>query len=169
MTAFRPRYVLLLSASCLFLAGCSPPATSAVSNSAKAAAQQTQESKPLTACQLVTAAEMALLLGGPVTAQAGTANGRTSCNYRAVNGSSPNAELTIDWGAGEGGMLGAGLANSQEPGLADPLVGLGERAVSMGPAIMIKRGDDLVTIMLSGVDDPMGSIRGIYAILDKRM
>ena len=161
--------MLLMSASFLLLAGCSPSSKTGAAESPKAAAQPAPEPKQLTACEMVTAAEMTVLLGGPVTAQAGPTNGQTSCNYRAVNGSSPYAELKIEWGSGEGGMMGASFANSQEPGLADPLAGLGERAVSMGPAIMIKRGEDLVTVMLSGVDDRMPSVRGIYALVDKRM
>ena len=169
MITLHPSHLLLLSASSLFLAGCSPPSANPVTESAKAAAQPAPEPKQLSACEMVTAAEMTVLLGGSVTAQDGPTNGQTSCNYRAVNGNSPNAELKIEWGSGEGGMIGAGLANSQEPGLADPLAGLGERAVSMGPAIMIKRGEDLVTIMLSGVDDRMPAVKGIYALVDKRM
>ena len=169
MIALHPSHLLLLSASCLFLAGCSPPSANPVAESAKAAAQQEPEPKQLTACEMVTAADMTALLGGAVTAQDGPTNGKTSCNYRAVNGGSLNAELTIEWGSGEGGMMGAGLANSQEPGLADPLAGLGDLAVSMGPAIMIKRGEDLVTILLSGVDDRMPAVKGIYALVDKRM
>jgi hypothetical protein len=169
MIALRPNHMLMLSASFLLLAGCSPPSTHAAAESAKAAAQPAPEPKQSTACEMVTAAEMAVLLGGSVTAQAGPTNGQTSCIYKPVSDSGPAAELKIEWGSGEGGMLGAGLANSQEPGLADPLAGLGDRAVSMGPAIMIKRGDDLVTILLSGVDDRMPPVRGIYALVDKRM
>ncbi len=169
MTANRRVDLLLVSASFLLLAGCSPSSTTGAAEPAKAAAQPAPEPKQLTACEMVTAAEMTALLGGPVTAQDGPTNGKTSCNYRAVNGISPYAELTIEWGSGEGGMMGAGLANSQEPGLADPLAGLGDLAVSMGPAIMIKRGEDLVTILLSGVDDRMPAVKGIYALVDKRM
>ncbi len=169
MITLHPSHLLLLSASCLFLAGCSPPSTNAVAESAKAAAQPAPEPKQLTACEMVTAAEMTALLGGAVTAQDGPTNGQTSCNYRDVSGGARNADLKIEWGSGEGGMMGAGLANSQEPGLADPLSGLGDLAVSMGPAIMIKRGEDLVTILVSGVDDRMPAVRGIYALVDKRM
>ena len=34
---------------------------------------------------------------------------------------------------------------------------------------MIKRGEDLVTILLSGVDERMPAVKGIYALVDKRM
>jgi hypothetical protein len=160
---------LLLSASFLLLAGCSPHSTDGAAESTQAAPQTAREPKQLTACEMVTAAEMTALLGGPVSAQPGPSNGQTSCTYMPVTGISPYAELKIEWGSGEGGMMGAGLANAHEPGLANALEGLGDQAMSMGPAVMIKRGDDLVTIVLSGVEDMTPHVKAIYALVDKKM
>jgi hypothetical protein len=161
MTALRLNK-LLLSASFLLIAGCSK-------HSAGEMEQPVSGKKQLTACEMVSAAEMTALLGGPVTVQPGPSNGQTSCTYMPVTGISPYAELKIEWGSGEGGMMGANLANAHEPGLADPLAGLGDQAVNMGPAVMIKRGDDLVTIVLSGVDNVIPDVKAIFALVDKRM
>ena len=156
-------------ASILVLAGCSQHSAGGAADSIAPATPPPAESKQLSACEMVTAVEMTALLGGPVTAQDGPTNGQTSCIYKAVNGISPYAELKVEWGSGEGGMMGAGLANAHEPGLTDPLAGLGDQAVSVGPAVMIKRGDDLVTVILSGVDDVIPHIKAIFALVDKRM
>ena len=52
-----------------------------------------------------------------------------------------------------------------EPGLADPLAGIGDQAVQAGPMLLIRRGEDLITLTLSGVDEDWATVA--KAILDR--
>jgi hypothetical protein len=169
MMTLRGNCLLMLSASLWLLSGCAPHSNAEAAAAPHAAAQTAPEPKQSSACEMVTAAEMTVLLGGSVSAHPGPTNGQTSCTYTAVSGASPYAELKVEWGSGEGGMVAAGLLNAHEPGITDPLAGVGDQAVSIGPTAMIKRGDDLVTIILSGVDDVFPHVKAIYALVDKRM
>jgi hypothetical protein len=172
MNAGRLSCVLLTIWSLMICGACTPKqetAANAAGASAAASPAPEPEKKSLTACEMVTAAEMSALLGGAVTAQNGPTNGQTACTYNPVAGISPYAELKVEWGSGEAAMMGASFANAHEPGLAEQSDGLGDQAVSVGPATMIRRGDDLVTVTLSGVDDIDARIRSIYALVDKRM
>jgi hypothetical protein len=169
MMTSRGNCLLTLSASLGLLSGCAPHTNTEATAPSQAAAQSAPEPKQSSACEMVTAAEMTALLGGAVSAHPGPTNGQTSCTYTAVSGASPYAELKVEWGSGEGGMAAAGILNAHEPGITDPLAGVGDQAVSIGPAAMIKRGDDLVTIVLSGVDDVIPHVKAIYSVLDKRM
>ncbi len=108
---------------------------------------------------------MSAILGAPVTAEGDDRTGQTKCTYSAVQGSSPYAELQLSWGDGEAGMAGAGLAG---PGVANPYAGLGDRAASAGPMLLIKRGPDLITLVMSGVD-MRATAKQIYDILDQRL
>lgn len=128
-----------------------------------------QEATP-TACTLITAAEMTAILGGAVTAEADDRLGQTECIYSSTQDFGPYAELQLSWGDGEAGMAGAGMAGSQlGPGIVNPYAGLGDQATSVGPMLLIKRGEDLIEIVLSGVDDTSGKARQIYEMLDKRL
>jgi hypothetical protein len=66
-------------------------------------------------------------------------------------------------------MQGVGFLNKHEPGVADPYAGIGDQAVAMGPSVMIKTGEDLVTIQLSGIDDVPGTIKKIFNTAKPRM
>jgi len=66
-------------------------------------------------------------------------------------------------------MLGAGLASRAHPGVTDPLAGVGDQAVMMGPAAMIRTGNDLVTIVLSGVESPIAKVRAIFSVAKPRI
>jgi hypothetical protein len=116
---------------------------------------------------MIPADEMSRLLGGAVTAQPRGASG--ACTYSSASGVSPYAELRIDPGDGAAAMAGAGLVAGKEPGAADPLAGLGDEAVEAGPLVLIRRGKDLVSITVSGVDDGLARIKAVYAVIDSRM
>ena len=58
-------------------------------------------------------------------------------------------------------MAGAGFAGKHEPGLTSPYDGIGDQAVAAGPALFIRTGDDLVTLVFSGVKDPRTVARKI--------
>lgn len=112
---------------------------------------------------------MSTILGGAVKAEAEDRPTQTSCTYTAASGISPYAELKVTWGDGEVGMMGAGLARRLEPGLTDPLAGLGDQASSMGTGFMIRTGEDLITVVFSGVDEPVEKAKRIVATMRPRM
>ncbi len=111
------------------------------------------------ACTLVSAAEMSAILGSPVEAQAPKP---AKCIYQPASGASPYVEFSVDWGDGAAGMAGVGFASAHEPGLTSPYDGLGDQAVAVGPALMIRTGEDLVTIVFSGVDDVPAAAKKIF-------
>jgi hypothetical protein len=118
-------------------------------------------------CTMLPAAEMSTLLGSAVTAESAGRSDR--CTYSPASGYSPSAEVSIAVGDGEAAMQGASFANGREPGLVDPLAGLGDQAIGVGPMVMIRRGHDLVSIRLSGVDDTLAKVREVYSALSTRM
>jgi hypothetical protein len=66
-------------------------------------------------------------------------------------------------------MAGIGMATQQEPGLTSPYDGIGDQAVAVGPALMIRTGEDLVTILFSGVEDAPVAARKIFDTAKAKM
>jgi hypothetical protein len=170
------RFILALLLALPALHGCSKePATftPAMTADTQAPVAQAVESEPqqaAKACELVTAEEMSAILGAPVRAEPNDrSNGKTECIYTAVEGISPYLELSIEWGSGAGAMMGVGMAAQAEPGLASPYEGLGDQAAAVGPALMIRTGEDLVVLVFSGVDDVPARARRIFEMLKARM
>lgn len=122
----------------------------------------------LPGCALVTAAEMSEILGVRVNA-AERGGSNTECSYSPVSGVSPTVKLTVDWGDGKIGMASAGMMGKLEPGLSSPYAGIGDQAVAVGPALMIRTGDDLVTLVLSGVSGAPAKARRIFDTAKPRM
>jgi hypothetical protein len=117
---------------------------------------------------LVTVAEMSAILGAPVVAEvAKQFNGK--CTYKATSGISPYVELSVDWGDGKIAMSAMGLVEKHEPGLTSPYDGIGDQAAAVGPALMIRTGEDLVTIVFSGVPDAPAKARRIFETVKPRM
>jgi hypothetical protein len=112
---------------------------------------------------------MSTILGGAVTAAANDRSSQTKCEYNSSNGGPLYVELMLSWGDGEAGMAGADMAGSQMPGMVNPYQGLGDQAKAVGTMLMIRRGEDLITITFSGVDDLPGKAKQIYQVLDKRL
>jgi hypothetical protein len=110
------------------------------------------------ACEIVTQAQMSAILGSPVVA---TSSGRSKCIYKTEGASRPYVEFSFEAGDGAAGMAGAGFAGKHEPGLTSPYDGLGDEAVAAGPALFIRTGDDLVTIVLYGVSDRANAAKKI--------
>lgn len=168
--------VWLFSAS--MLGGCSKApngndsasASAAPSSSAVASASK---QKSVTACDMVTAQEMSAIVGGEVVATPDDhSNGKTSCIYKTdkpITHTTPYVELSVDWGSGEGGMAASGALNKHEPGVADPYAGIGDQAAMSGPALMIKTGEDLMTIVLSGVNDFPATAKKIFDTAKPRL
>lgn len=165
------------------LAGCSGPApvpagvaatSAAVADSVPDTAQPpvaipVPAARP-SACNMVTAQEMSKVLARTMQAEPHEgASDKTECLYKPADATSPYIELTVEWGEGETAMRAAGAMSRVEPGIADPYAGIGDQAVSVGPVLMIRTGDDLVSITLSGVDDAPTSAKRIFEILKPRM
>lgn len=124
-----------------------------------------------TACSLVSAAEMSTILGSPVTAVADDRGGQTKCTYSA-NGDELGgayAEVQLNWGDGEAGMKGAGVMEPDLGAVMGKPTGLGDQATSVGPMILIRRGEDLITLVISGVRDDNAVAKLIYDLLNQRL
>ncbi len=66
-------------------------------------------------------------------------------------------------------MAGVGFAEKSQSGLTSPLAGLGDQAVAAGPAFFIRTGDDLETIVLSGVKDQKAAAMKILEAAKEKM
>ncbi len=124
-----------------------------------------------TACGLVSAADMSTILGTAVGAVADDRGGQTKCTYETPGGElgAPYAEVQLNWGDGEAGMKGAGVMEPELGQVMGKLAGLGDQATSVGPMILIRRGQDLITLVVSGVPDGTDAARRVYGLLDERL
>jgi hypothetical protein len=167
----------------------SSPAGAATGATAVATAPTVAARKHPKACDMVTAAEMSAILGGPVVAAAGgndrppssteciysPADGSNPANAELPNGSStPYAELQVDWGAGDAPALdtAAGLLNSAAPiGAVNPLQGLGDRAykVTAFQVFISTRGDLMMIRFLPKTKEVDAKARRIYEISQGRI
>jgi hypothetical protein len=111
---------------------------------------------------------MSAILGAPVVAEA-RQGGSTECNYKPASGISPAVKLSVDWGDGRIAMASAGMMGRREPGLTSPYDGIGDQATAVGPALMIRTGEDLMTIVFTGVTDAPAKARRIFETAKARM
>jgi hypothetical protein len=123
------------------------PGTNAFAEDAPGASER----KEPTVCERLPASEMSALLGVEVVAEGKERDYKSTCTY-TQEGTFLFVEVEFEPGAGKAGMEGAGMAAQSQPGVADPLAGLGDQAVMAGPMIMIRKGEDLLTLTFSGVD-----------------
>jgi hypothetical protein len=117
-------------------------------------------------CTLVSDAEMSAILGTAVVTKAVS---RSKCIYKPSSRMSPYVEFSVDWGDGEAAMSGVGFAEQHEPGLTSPYAGIGDQAVAVGPALMIRTGEDLVTLVFSGVSDAPATAKKIFDTAKAKM
>jgi outer membrane protein OmpA-like peptidoglycan-associated protein len=154
----------------LITAGCSKPesapVTAAEVSRADAAAPKETER---TACEMVTAAEMSNILGTALSAEGENGGGTTTCRYHPSTGSSPHVEMKVEWGGGAAAMTAFGILGRREPGISNPMAGLGDEASAIGPALMVRVGDDLVNLTLWGVDDRIATAKRIVSAVRPRM
>jgi hypothetical protein len=124
-----------------------------------------------TACELISAADMSAVLGKAVTAEADDRGGQTKCTYSSAGDEigGPYAEVQLNWGDGVVGMKAAGAMEPQLGKVMGQLAGLGDQATSVGPMILIRRGADLITLVVSGVPDSTAAAKRIYGLLDARL
>ncbi len=66
-------------------------------------------------------------------------------------------------------MKVAGAMARAEPGIDNPLAGVGDQAVMVGPAIMVRKGEDLVTIVMSGVAAPIAKAKAVFSTVARRL
>jgi outer membrane protein OmpA-like peptidoglycan-associated protein len=118
---------------------------------------------------MVTAADMSGIVGMRVSAEGDGGVGSTTCRYRPADAGFPYVEIKIDWGNGSAAMLGTNMLGRHEPGIADPLAGLGDEASAIGPAFMIRVGEDFVNLTFLGVDDSLAAAKRIIDIMRPRM
>lgn len=167
------RRVLAVALLAIVVAACSkkddvaPAATNAASEQAQAATATEQE-RP-TVCTMITAEEMSGLVGTPVAVEGEAGVGTTKCRYKPPASTFPLIEIEVDWGSGAAAMVGTGMLGRAEPGISNPLAGLGDEAVAVGPAFMIRVGDDFLNVMLMGVDDHIGVAKRIVALMRPKM
>ncbi len=139
------------------------PATPAAPASVPIAVPASRETP---ACAMVTPEQMGAIVGASVVAKA---QGADKCIFNAVRGPSPYVELKIDRGDGEIAMKSVGAMSRHEPGIADPLAGLGDQAAQVGPAFMIRSGHDLVSITFSGVDDVPKKAHAVFDLVKPQL
>jgi len=172
----HPKCFLLaiLMSTLPMLGGCSKPAASSPAEEAGHAAasgQAATETKPAPrACELVTSAEMSKILHAAVIGVPNeSSSGKTECVYAPEQGVSPQVEFAVTWGDGHAAMTAMGMMGNIEPGIASPYAGLGDQAAAVGPALMIRTGEDLVTLTFSGVDDAPAVARKVFDTARARM
>lgn len=165
----RCRFAVFLAAA--LVAACTKPDSpaSAAATLATGASSAAPAKQPATACEMVTPAAMSAILGAAVTAKPDEGAGRTGCIYLPASGAGAAVELRIEWGAAQMAIKGVGMAGRAEPGLANPLAGLGDQAAQVGPALMIATGEDLVTLITSGVDDLVPKAKAILALVKPKL
>jgi hypothetical protein len=124
-----------------------------------------------TACELISPADMSAVLGSAVAAVADNRGGQTKCTYESAGAEigGAYAEVQLNWGDGVAGMKGAGAVEPQLGRVMSQLAGLGDQATLVGPMILIRRGKDLITLVISGVPDATGTAKRIYGLLDARL
>lgn len=164
---FPGRPIALWLSVAAAIGGCTDSVRTAAPASTYAA---TAAPRVVKACELIPAAEMSAILGGAVSAESNErSTGKTLCTYTAQQGISPYLEFSIDWGMGAAAMTGIGMLGQHEPGIASPYDGIGDQAVAVGPALMIRTGDDLVTLVFSGVNEVPAKAKQIFDTAKGRM
>ena len=110
-------------------------------------------------CAYVTVTEMRAILHAAVVTHV---NGGNKCVYELPSGPGPHAQIEVDRGDGRIAMKSTGAMGS-------PLKGVGDQAISVGPTIMVRTGEDLVQIQMSGVEAPIAKATTIFNTAKKRL
>jgi outer membrane protein OmpA-like peptidoglycan-associated protein len=170
MRAHRPRPSFFLAALCVACAACSKPAKESAGSATAAATAAAPATTPTPkACALVTAAELSAIVGVELTVDSEASGGSTACTYRPRGGGFGYVEVKVDWGGGRAAMAAMGILGRVEPGIAESLKGVGDQASAVGPALMIRTGEDLITLTVYGVDRSPEFVRRVVQIMRPRM
>lgn len=143
-----------------------PESQQAAVTTASAPAPQRQ---PTLACAMVTPAEMSAILGSSVVAESHDDGNKTECIYKGATPQSPYVEFTVNRGDGEGAMTAQAMLGQQQAGLTHAYAGIGDQAYAVGPELMIRNGDDLVTLLVMGVSDAPATVKRIFDTAKPRM
>lgn len=136
----------------------------------EAAAARKKPHTAIPACQLVSPAEMSIILGTPVVGKPDDRPGEfTQCTYRPASAITPSVELKLTWGDGAVAMQGMAQAGKREQGLVTPYDGIGDQAGVAGPLLLIRTGDDLVTMVFNGVTGTPAKAKRIFDTAKARM
>lgn len=127
------------------------------------------DASAMTACTMLPDAEVSSILGTPVVGERDDSAGVTQCTYQPKGGTTPYVEVKISWGDGAVAMAGVGFLGRLEPGIAAAYSGVGDAAMVVGPAVMVRTGEDLVTLTFSGVDDVPAAAKRIIAFIRPQM
>lgn len=155
--------VVVLAGTLVACSRSEPPARDAVTQENPPAADMA----PLSDCDLVTAAEMSALLGTAVIGRQPYDD--DTCVYTPPQASVPQVELKVSPGEGEPAMLASRFMSRLEPELTESLAGIGDEATLAGPALMIRLGQDLVTLTFTAIEEPVPVARGIIDLMRPRM
>jgi predicted small lipoprotein YifL len=129
-----------------------------------AQAENAPPTKVRSTCERVTAEQMSVILGAPVDAELTSGS---ECSYSPKSGAGmPMAQVTIDLGSAEAAMAASGMLGAMEPGMTNPYEGLGDQAATTGPAVWIRRGDDLIMITVIGVEEHAAAVKRVYELVD---
>ncbi|HSU97473.1 MAG TPA: hypothetical protein VLI40_09600 [Gemmatimonadaceae bacterium] len=166
-----PRTLALAALPVLLLAACAKKDRTTPELQAAGQPTATPPAKqPVTACAMVTEAEMSKILGVTVAAEPHEkTSDQTECIYKPASGISPYVDFTLTRGDGEAAMTAAGMMNQHEAGIASPYEGIGDQAVAVGPTLMIRTGEDLVQLVFSGVTDAPAAAKKIFDTAKPRM
>lgn len=119
---------------------------------AQVAAQANEKPNPQ-ACELVTAAEVGSIVGQPVHAEVGDQfTNQTICTYKTAD-ERIVVNFQVDWGDAAAATMGMGAMGQSGPAAAESSAGLGDGYTQFGPTMMIRLGENLVTLQIMGVDD----------------
>lgn len=161
---------MLVALPVILLGACAKKDVPVPEAKAETAAPVPHAKASVTACNMVTEAEMSAILNVKVAAEPheGTSD-QTECIYKPVSGISPYVDFTVVRGDGEAAMTAAGFMGQKEPGITNPYDGIGDQAFAVGPALMIRTGEDLVKIIFSGVSDAPVAAKKIFDTAKPRM
>lgn len=147
------------------LAGCSDSAAPPAEEAAVAESAAPPGNR-MSACEMLNASEMTVLLGGEVSAQP---SGAAKCVYSPVAGSAPQAELEIERGKAEAAFRALAKNGRIAAGEPNPLAGLADQAAQVGPMLLVRAGADLVKITVSGAKNGPGALRAIFMLVRPRL
>ena len=169
------RACVVVGSVLLVTAACSTPGDSTAGELASKTVSQETAPAPAPsaekhACDLVTASEMSAILGTTVQGVVDEhATDQTGCQYATADGTGPHVDFQVNWGDGRVALQAAGVMGRLEPGIENPYQGIGDEAAAMGPALMVRTGEDLITLTFSGVDDAPARARTIVDFARRRM
>lgn len=117
---------------------------------------------------MMTAAEMSAILGASVVAEADE-DSSSKCRYHPAGRSMPSIEIQVDRGGGRMAMTSTRMLGQLEPGMAERLGRLGDEAATIGPALWVRTGEDLVMLTMFGVDDHVAIAARVLELLRPRL